>query len=95
MPQHRLFNTVYENGGGDFGYGWNPQSLGNVTNETILTGAVENYLFFRVTSGRALVSHLIADGPAAPAPVPLPASALLLMGGVGGLAALRKRLKTA
>lgn len=96
MPQTRAFNTVYANGGGDFGYGWNPQSFGSVVSETTLTGAKNSlYLFFRVTSGSASVSQLVADQPETPAPVPLPASALLLLGGVGGLAALRRRRKAA
>lgn len=96
MPQTRIFNTVYANGGGDFGYGWTPQSFGGVVNETILTGAKNSiYMFFRVTSGSAFVSKLVADTPPAPAPVPLPASALLLLGGLGGLAALRRRWKAA
>ncbi|GHG37428.1 VPLPA-CTERM sorting domain-containing protein [Paracoccus aerius] len=96
MPQTRAFNTVYANGGGDFGYGWNPQSFGGVISETTLTAAKNSlYLFFRVTSGSASVSQLVADVPEAPAPVPLPAPVLLLLGSIAGLAALRRRKKVA
>lgn len=95
MPKNRVFDTIYENGGGDFGYGWNTNSFSNVRGETILTGAMNEYLFFRVTSGSASVAHLIANETNVPAPVPLPASALLLLGGIGGIAALRRRLKAA
>ena len=83
MPDYRAFNTVYSNGGGDFGYGWAPQSLGGVVEEWILQ-APENsrFLFFRVTSGSASVASVSSSTP--PAAVPLPASAVLLLGGLGG-----------
>lgn len=43
------------------------------------------------------LSHVNVYGieDAVPAPVPLPASALLLLGGIGGIAALRRRKKAA
>lgn len=94
MPQTRAFNTVYANGGGDFGYGWNPQSFGGVRSDTILTGATNSlFMFFRVTSGSASVSQMIADAPTDPAPVPLPAAGFLMMAGLGALSILRKRQK--
>lgn len=94
MPQTHAFNTVYSNGGGDFGYGWNPQSFEKVSSETILTGAKNSlFMFFRVTSGSASVSQMIADAPTDPAPVPLPAAGFLMMAGLGALSILRKRQK--
>ncbi len=94
MPQTRAFNTVYANGGGDFGYGWNPQSFGGVRSDTILTGAKTSlFMFFRVTSGSASVSQMIADALTDPVPVPLPAAGLLTMAGLGALSVLRKRRK--
>ena len=94
MPKDRALNTIHANGGGDFGYGWNPQSFGSVRSETILTGAKTTlFMFFRVTSGSASVSQMIADAPTDPAPVPLPAAGLLMMAGLGALGVLRKRQK--
>ena len=94
MPKSRAFNTVYSNGGGDFGYGWNPQSFGSVVSDTILTGATNSlFMFFRVTSGSASVSQMIAEAPTDPAPVPLPAAGFLMMAGLGALSILRKRQK--
>ena len=56
MPQTHVFNTVYTNGGGDFGYGWNPQSFGGVVSEITLTAGKNSlYLFLPVTSGSASV----------------------------------------
>lgn len=51
------------------------------------------YLGLNLTSGRALTYSLSVPGNAPVAPVPLPASALLLGGGVAGLGALRRRAK--
>ena len=77
-----------------FGYGWNPQSFGGVRSDTILTGATNSlFMFFRVTSGSASVSQMIADAPTDPAPVPLPAAGFLMMAGLGALSILRKRQK--
>ena len=95
MPESRPFNTVQTNGGGDFGYGWSPQSFGSVVNQTTLATTTESnlYLFFRVTSGSASVSWSVADTAPEVAPVPLPAPAILLLAGIGGLATLRRRKK--
>jgi hypothetical protein len=94
MPKTHAFNTVYANGGSDFGYGWNPHSFGNMRSETTLTGAKNSlFMFFRVTSGSASVSQMIADAPTDPAPVPLPAAGLMMMAGLGALSVLRKRQK--
>lgn len=96
MPQNRSLNTVHASFDHGFGYSWSGGSFGSVVSETTLTAAKNSlYLFFRVTSGSASVSQLVADQPETPAPVPLPASALLLLGGVGGIAALRRRRKVA
>jgi len=92
MPESRPFNTVQTNGGGDFGYGWNPQSFGSVVSQTTLTpGGSDLYMFFRVNSGSASVSWSVADTAPEVAPVPLPAPAILLLAGIGGLATLRRR----
>ena len=51
------------------------------------------YLGLNLTSGRALTYSLSVPGNAPIAPVPVPASALLLGAGVAGLGALRRRAK--
>ena len=51
-------------------------------------------LSFLTNTGNARVDDIVVDVPDV-APVPLPASAALLLAGMGGLAALRRRKKLA
>lgn len=61
-----------------------------------LDGAADDVTGIRFTNtGTANLRIGAIDATLTPAPVPLPASALLLMGGVGGLSLLRRRRRAA
>lgn len=74
-------------GGGNSGFDWAAFKVASA-------GVFDFLVNFQKGGG---LSHVNVYGveDVAPAPVPLPASALLLLGGVGGLAALRRRRKAA
>lgn len=74
-------------GGGKDGFDWAAFKVADA-------GVFDFLTSFKKGGG---LSHVNVYGveDVAPAPVPLPASALLLMGGIGGLAALRRRKKAA
>jgi len=74
-------------GGGKDGFDWAAFKVAGA-------GVFDFLVNFKKGGG---LSHVNVYGveDVAPAPVPLPASALLLLGGVGGFAALRRRKKAA
>lgn len=95
MPGDLATDTVYGSRG-DFGYSWNPTQLNEVFETTFLnTAAAGQYLFFRVTSGTTSVARYAASVGVSPAAVPLPATGLLVLGGLGALGLMKRRRKAA
>lgn len=65
-----------------------------VTTEFTVAQAGSYSLFFKADGHSNSYGGLIDDIALTPAPVPLPAAGLLLLGGLGGLAAMRRKRKS-
>ena len=65
-----------------------------VTTEFTVAQAGSYSLFFKADGKSNSYGGLIDDIALTPAPVPLPAAGLLLLGGLGGLAAMRRKRKS-